>query len=115
LDAVLETVSHPRAGAVVLFIGTVRNHDDGRDGVTTLDYSAHPEATTTLRGVVERIAARPQVWGVAARHRIGHLAVGDLAVVCAVSAEHRPEAFEACRELIEELKRDVPIWKNQAF
>lgn len=115
VDAVLAEVGHARAGAVVLFVGTVREHDGGREGVVTLDYSAHPDATAELQRVVDAAATRDGVRGVAAEHRTGGLAVGDLAVVCAVSADHRPAAFEVCREVIEELKRTVPIWKHQAF
>ncbi|MBW8173802.1 molybdenum cofactor biosynthesis protein MoaE [Ornithinimicrobium sp. Arc0846-15] len=115
VDAAIAAVQHQRAGAVVTFIGTVRDHDGGRDGVTELSYSAHPDAVTPLRAIVKRIAANPGVCGVAAVHRKGALQVGDLAVVCAVSAEHRPEAFAGARELIEELKATVPIWKNQEF
>lgn len=115
VDAAIAAVQHHRAGAVVTFIGTVRDHDGGRDGVTALSYSAHPEVVSPLAAIVNRVAAQPGVWGVAAVHRTGALAVGDLAVVCAVSAEHRPEAFAGARELIEELKATVPIWKNQEF
>ncbi len=115
LDAALDVVQHPSAGAVLAFVGTVRDHDGGRDGVVQLDYTAHPQALALLRQVVERVAARPGVCGVAAVHREGTLAVGDRAVVCVVSAEHRAEAFEAARALIEELKQTVPIWKHQRF
>ena len=80
-----------------------------------LDYSAHPQATELLQQIVTRVAARPGVCGVAAVHREGTLVVGDRAVVCVVSAEHRAEAFDAARVLIEELKESVPIWKHQRF
>lgn len=115
VDEALTAVRHPRAGAVTLFVGTVREHDGGRDGVTRLDYSAHPDAEARLRDLVEQVAAGAQIHGVYAAHRVGELRVGDLAVVCAVSAEHRAEAFEAGRLLIEELKSGVPIWKRQQF
>lgn len=115
VDEALEAVRHPRAGAVTVFVGTVREHDGGREGVTRLDYSAHPDAAARLRALVEQVAEREQVHGVYAVHRTGELAVGDLAVVCAVSAEHRDEAFVAGRDLIEELKAGVPIWKRQEF
>lgn len=115
LDAALDVVRHPGAGAVVAFVGTVRDHDGGRSGVAQLDYSAHPQARELLHQVVDRIASRPGVCGVAAVHREGTLAVGDLAVVCVVSAEHRAEAFDSARALIEELKATVPIWKQQRF
>lgn len=115
VDEALAAVTHPRAGAVALFVGTVRDHDEGRDGVTRLEYSAHPEALDRLRQVAEQVASGEQLHGVYAVHRTGDLGVGDLAVVCAVSAEHRAEAFAAGRRLIEELKADVPIWKRQQF
>lgn len=115
IDAALAAVRDRQAGALVAFVGTVRDHDGGRDGVTSLTYSAHPRAAEILRGVAERTAALPGVCGVAAVHREGELAVGDLAVLCVVSARHRAEAFAGARALIEELKAQVPIWKDQAF
>lgn len=115
VDEALDTVRHPRAGAVALFIGTVREHDGGREGVTALGYSAHPDAVAALRALAERVAEEPEVHGVYAVHRVGDLQVGDLAVVCAVSAEHRAEAFDGARTLVERLKATVPIWKRQEF
>ncbi|MFX0538278.1 molybdenum cofactor biosynthesis protein MoaE [Ornithinimicrobium sp. Y1847] len=115
VDEALDAVRHPRAGAVALFVGTVREHDSGRDGVTTLDYSAHPDALEHLSRIADEVGQEDQVHGVYAVHRVGPLAVGDLAVVCAVSAEHRAEAFAGGRRLIEELKARVPIWKRQEF
>jgi molybdopterin synthase catalytic subunit len=96
-------------------VGTVRDHDEGREGVTDLDYTAHPDALAHLTRIAESVAAGEQVHGVYAVHRVGRLAVGDLAVVCAVSAEHRAEAFEGGRRLIEELKAQVPVWKRQEY
>jgi molybdopterin synthase catalytic subunit len=115
VDAVLAQVQHPAAGAVAIFVGTVRDHDGGRDGVVRLDYSAHPDAAEQLRAVADEVSRMPGVQRVVALHRSGELAVGDTAVVCAVSAAHRAEAFDACRALIEELKARVPIWKKQLF
>lgn len=115
VDEAMQAVAHPRAGAVTVFVGTVREHDEGREGVTTLDYSAHPDALERLTAIAESVAAAPEVHGVYAVHRTGSLRVGDLAVVCAVSAEHRAEAFEGGRRLIEELKAEVPIWKRQQY
>ncbi len=115
LDAALDVVADSRAGAVAVFIGMVREHDGGRDGVTQLDYSAHPQASEALREVADAVAARPGVCGVVALHREGELAVGDRAVICVVSAEHRAQAFDGARQLIEECKARVPIWKRQHF
>jgi molybdopterin synthase catalytic subunit len=101
-------------GGVTLFVGKVRDHDGGK-GVSGLDYSAHPTALGRLREVCDRVAAAHQVNGVAAVHRTGRLAIGDLAVVVATSAAHRGQAFAASRDLIDTLKAEVPIWKHQAF
>jgi molybdopterin synthase catalytic subunit len=113
-DEVRGAVEHPAAGATALFTGAVRNHDHGR-AVTGLAYTAHPSAVTELRRVAEKIAASYDVLALAAVHRIGNLAIGDLAVVVGVSSAHRAEAFDACRALIDELKATVPIWKHQLF
>ena len=114
VDEVLAAVAHPRVGGVVTFLGVVRDHDGGK-GVDGLDYSAHPTAVAHLRRLVEGTLARAGVVTAAAVHRSGHLDVGDLAVVLAVGAEHRGEAFAACRALIDDLKAEVPIWKHQRF
>lgn len=114
VDEVLTAVAHPRAGAVVTFTGLVRDHDSGKS-VTGLEYSSHPTANDALRHLVEQTQRLPGVVRVAALHRVGKLSIGDLAVVIAVSAEHRGEAFNACRHLIDTLKETVPIWKHQIF
>ena len=114
VDEVLDAVRHPRCGAVSLFVGVVRDHDHG-EPVTALDYSSHPSAADELARVCREVAARHSVSRVAAVHRSGHLEVGDLAVVVGVSAPHRGEAMEACRDLIDTLKSTVPIWKHQQF
>jgi molybdopterin synthase catalytic subunit len=114
VDEVRAAVSDPGAGAIALFAGTVRDTDGGH-GVVRLSYSAHPSAETELRRVAEKVAAEHGVVAVAAVHRVGDLDIGDLAVVVAVSTPHRGEAFEACRTLIDTLKREVPIWKRQWF
>jgi molybdopterin synthase catalytic subunit len=114
VDEVLGAVSDPAAGGVALFVGTVRDRDSGRD-VAQLGYSAHPSASSELRRVAEKIVASFEVTAVAAVHRVGDLAVGDLAVIVAVSCPHRGEAFDACRALIDELKRSVPVWKHQQY
>jgi molybdopterin synthase catalytic subunit len=115
VDEVRAAVADPTAGGIVLFAGAVRDNDSDR-GVTGLSYSAHPSAEAELRRVAEAIVAKyDDVIGLAAVHRIGDLAIGDLAVVVGVSCGHRAEAFSACHALIDELKASVPIWKHQRF
>jgi molybdopterin synthase catalytic subunit len=114
VDEVFAAVSDAGAGGVALFVGTVRDLDGGR-GVTGLGYSAHPGALAELRTVAEEIAVAHPVRALAAVHRIGDLAVGDLAVVVGVACAHRGDAFAAARMLIDELKGRVPIWKHQLF
>lgn len=111
--AVDEFVLSPENGALVSFQGIVRNHDQDR-AVTALDYQAHPDAERFLRECCEQIAGRTGL-RVAAIHRTGPLAVGDIALVAAVAAPHRSEAFAACAELVELIKQSVPIWKRQHF
>jgi molybdopterin synthase catalytic subunit len=98
-------------GAVVVFEGVIRNHDHG-EGVTSLDYQAHPDAEHFLADVCAEVAASAGL-RVAAAHRIGHLEVGDVALVAVVAAPHRAEAFAACARLVDEIKTRVPIWKRQ--
>jgi molybdopterin synthase catalytic subunit len=114
VDEALSAVSDPAAGAVALFVGTVREQDHGRP-VVRLGYSAHPSAAAELHRVAEKVAVSHGATAVAAVHRIGDLAVGDLAVVVAVACPHRAEAFDACRALIDDLKITVPIWKHQQY
>lgn len=114
LDEVFAAVADPAAGGVALFVGTVRAEDGGRE-VTGLGYSAHPSVTDELRAVAAEVAAAYPVLGLAAVHRVGDLAVGDLAVIVGASCPHRGEAFDACRRMIDELKSRVPIWKHQTF
>jgi molybdopterin synthase catalytic subunit len=107
-----------RCGAALTFTGVVRDHDPEAEGaVASLDYSAHPDAERILGEVVARHARGPQDPAgevrVAAAHRIGHLDVGDLALVVAVASAHRAEAFETCRAVVEDIKSEVPIWKRQ--
>jgi molybdopterin synthase catalytic subunit len=114
VDEIRDAVAEPAAGAVALFIGTVRDHDHGR-GVTALSYSAHPTATAEMGRVAEKIAASHPVLALAIVHRTGDLQIGDLAVVAAVAAAHRDVAFTACHELVDQVKAEVPIWKHQFF
>lgn len=114
VDEVISAVAGPAAGGIAVFIGAVRDHDGGRD-VTALEYTAHPTAEARLREVAEKTAASHPEVTLAATHRVGDLRVGDLAVVVAAASPHRAEAFAACRAFIDELKREVPIWKHETF
>lgn len=117
VDEVLHAVTHTSAGGIALFIGTVRDHTPENPGeqVTELEYTAHPTALEQLRAVAAKVAADHPGTALAAVHRTGDLAVGDLAVVVAAAASHRAEAFAACRALIDTLKEQVPIWKREQF
>jgi molybdopterin synthase catalytic subunit len=115
---VLASVETEQSGGVTLFVGRVRDHDrsgDSEKEVVGLDYSAHPTALDTMRAICQRVADAHPVHGVAAVHRVGSLAIGDVAVVVAASAAHRGQAFDASRDLIDTLKAEVPIWKHQRF
>ncbi len=106
-------VSRASAGAVVSFSGLVRDHDGGR-GVHALEYSSHPDAGKVIARVAAQVAAKHStVYALAVSHRIGSLAIGDSAIVCAVSAAHRAEAFSACAALVDEVKLQLPVWKRQ--
>jgi molybdopterin synthase catalytic subunit len=111
---VLAALDDEASGGLTLFVGRVRDHDHGL-GVEGLEYSAHPSALPALRRVCERVAEEYDVQGVAAVHRLGRLAIGDVAVVVATAAAHRGQAFAASRALIDTLKDEVPIWKHQEF
>jgi molybdopterin synthase catalytic subunit len=138
VDQAIAAVESDTAGAVVSFSGVVRNHDGGRP-VQRLSYSAHPTAHQVMADVVAALVAeqaaaaeaaagagsgaaagagsggRPQPVRIWAAHRIGLLEIGDPALVCAVSAAHRGQAFEVCSELVDRIKAQVPIWKEQFF
>lgn len=110
----VEHVSGPRAGAVATFVGLVRDHDPSVTGeVVGLDYSAHPDAGAVLTSLARRVADEPDVLGVAVSHRTGHLRVGEAAIVVAVAAAHRAQAFDACRALVETVKAELPVWKRE--
>ncbi|ANY07127.1 molybdenum cofactor biosynthesis protein MoaE [Pseudonocardia sp. HH130630-07] len=115
VDEHARLVEHPAAGAVVTFAGVVRDHDGGRS-VRGLEYSAHPTAERIVAEVAERVAAgTPGVRALAVGHRVGPLEIGEVALACAVAAEHRGEAFAVCAELVDEVKRLLPVWKHQRF
>jgi molybdopterin synthase catalytic subunit len=121
VDQAIAAVESDTAGAVVSFSGVVRNHDGGKS-VERLSYSAHPTAHQVMADVVARLVAEQAGGGSAtqpvriwAAHRIGMLEIGDPALVCAVSAAHRGQAFAVCSELVDRIKEQVPIWKEQFF
>lgn len=119
VDQAIAAVESDAAGAVVSFSGVVRNHDGGKP-VDRLSYSAHPTAHQVMSDVVAQLvaehsgeAAQPvRIW---AAHRIGMLEIGEPALVCAVAAAHRGQAFAVCSELVDRIKAQVPIWKEQFF
>jgi molybdopterin synthase catalytic subunit len=116
VDEALAAVADPAAGGTCVFVGTVRDRSGAGEAVTDLTYEAWDElAATRLAAIATTIHERWAVCRVALLHATGRLAIGQVSVVVAVSAPHRAEAFEACRFGIEELKRDVPIWKKEAF
>ncbi len=107
-------VDDAAAGAVVTFAGVVRNHDVGR-AVTEIEYVGHPSALDVVAEVAADIAQRFPIDAIAVAHRLGTLKVGDVALAAAVSAAHRGEAFAALMELVDEVKRRLPVWKRQLF
>jgi molybdopterin synthase catalytic subunit len=110
-------VVRPDCGALVLFSGTARDHAPGRAGVHRLEYEAYEEhVERVLRSVAADARERwPVVGRIVLLHRVGELAIGESAVIVAVSAPHRPEAFEAARFCIDTVKRTAPIWKREAW
>ena len=114
VNKLVAAVSDPEVGGIGMFLGVVRNHDTGQD-VASLDYSEHSSAASILLDCAQRVAAANDVVAIAVEHRVGHLEVGELAVVVAASAVHRHAALAACTQLINELKDRVPIWKEQHF
>jgi molybdopterin synthase catalytic subunit len=112
-SALTESVRSNDAGAVVLFLGTVRELTGGRQ-TTALDYEAYPEmARNKMREICVQACQRWPVVAVGVVHRLGHLELGDISVAAAVSAPHRKDAFEAGRFLIDRLKETVPVWKQE--
>ncbi|MBZ4487952.1 molybdenum cofactor biosynthesis protein MoaE [Microbacterium sp. cx-55] len=113
IDAHLRAVDDAASGAMTTFVGRVRDNDpDAATAVVALEYSSHPDAEQILRGIAERAIGDTGAL-VAVSHRIGRLAVGDAAVVIAVASGHRDVAFTVCREVIEQIKHELPVWKRQ--
>lgn len=114
LEAVLRRVESEYCGAVVGFSGVVRNHDGGK-AVERLSYSSHPSAARIILELAEDTARTHDGVRIWVAHRTGDLAIGDSALVAAVAAAHRGQAFTACSELVDMVKARVPIWKEQFF
>jgi molybdopterin synthase catalytic subunit len=113
IDEVVARVVRPSAGGIDIFVGVVRDENDGR-AVDVLEYEAYePMALSEMKRIGEGLEREIPGARVAVVHRVGALRVGDVAVVCAASAPHRAEAFTACRALIDRIKHDVPIWKRE--
>ncbi len=114
-QALIRSVQTAGDGAVALFLGTVRDHNEGRK-VTGLEYSAYEKmALRELERVRDQALERFEITGAAVVHRLGALELGATSVAVAVAAPHRAAAFDACRFMIDTLKRTVPIWKKETF
>lgn len=114
-QACIDMVSSGGAGAIDVFIGTVRDNTQQKQ-VIRLEYEAYaPLAVAEMHKLAEEAAEKWQIQGIAIHHRIGILNIGDAAVIIAVSTPHRAEAFEACKWIIDNLKQTVPIWKKEIF
>jgi molybdopterin synthase catalytic subunit len=115
LQSLLERVRSDADGAIVLFCGVVRNHDEGR-AVVGLTYESYEGmAVAKLREICEEVASQFEVGDIAVTHRVGTLGLGEASVGIAVAAPHRDAAYKASREVVERLKREVPIWKREHY
>jgi molybdopterin converting factor subunit 1 len=113
VDELIEAVRAPAAGAIALFLGVVRDHAEGK-AVSRLDYEAFTElANKEMRRIVDDLLREHPESKLAVVHRVGSLAIGDIAVIIAASAAHRGQAFELCRAAIDRIKASVPIWKKE--
>ena len=110
--ALIDSARRDTCGAVASFIGVVRNHDGG-ESVDAIEYSSHPSSQQILRDIVMEFKDRPGVHRIVAWHRIGRLEIGEDAMVVAVAAEHRAQAFRAVETIVEDVKAKLPIWKKQ--
>ena len=113
-DALVSEVGRPDSGATVLFIGTVRDHSEGKTGVTHLEYEVYAEEVEPkITALVEEACGRWPVLSAAVEHRSGRVELGEASVAVAVSAAHRVDAFDAAEFIIDELKQSAPIWKKE--
>jgi molybdopterin synthase catalytic subunit len=114
VNALEALVDDPRAGAVVSFSGTVRDHDHGRS-VAALTYEGHPSAEAVLMEVAKEIDALFDPIALVVAHRVGPIPIGESALVAAVATAHRGDAFAACQALVDLTKERLPVWKHQVF
>ena len=113
IDRAFATVQDPACGGIVLFVGTIRNHNKGKV-VTHLDFESYvPMALREMKRIAEKAGREHDLHTVVLHHRVGELGIGDIAVVIAVSSHHRKAAFAGCEQVINELKEHVPIWKKE--
>jgi len=113
-EALVAEVGRPQSGATVLFVGTVRNHSEGKTGVTHLDYEVYAEMVEPkITEVVTEATNKWPVFAVAVEHRSGVVSLGEASVAVAVSSAHRADAFDAAEFIIDQLKRTAPIWKKE--
>ncbi|MBS4998633.1 Molybdopterin synthase catalytic subunit 2 [uncultured Actinomyces sp.] len=110
--ALIDSARRDTCGAVASFIGVVRNHDGG-ESVDAIEYSSHPSSQQILRDIVVEFKDRPGVHRIVAWHRVGRLEIGEDAMVVAVAAEHRAQAFRVVEAIVEDVKAKLPIWKKQ--
>lgn len=117
VEELRQSVESPTAGAVTCFIGQIRDHDPEADGVVTgIDYTHHPDADALISPMITRVLDTLDPGGeacVSAQHRVGHLDVGELALVVCVATPHRRASFEVCEAVVEAIKAELPIWKQQ--
>ena len=112
--ALTEFVSRPDSGATVVFLGTVRDHSDGKSGVTHLDYEVYQEEVEgRISAIIEEASGKWPIQSAAVEHRSGRVDLQEVSVGVAVSCAHRADAFDAAHYLIDELKRSAPIWKKE--
>jgi molybdopterin synthase catalytic subunit len=113
IDACYDLVQDPTCGGIVLFVGAIRNHNKGKT-VTHLDFESYaPMALKEMSRIAEKARSEHNLHAVSLHHRVGELAIGDIAVIIAVSSHHRKAAFNGCEQVIDELKEHVPIWKKE--
>ena len=113
-SALLVEVGRPDSGATVLFLGTVRDHSPGKEGVTHLEYEVYAEQVEPkIREIIQEAVAKWPILNVVVEHRSGRVTVGESSVAVAVSSAHRSDAFAAAKFLIDELKKRAPIWKKE--